>query len=201
MDGDEKSAAIAAASIVAKVTRDRLMRRLDALYPAYGFAQHVGYITPGHSAVVREIGPSRSAPPVVPGALLSVNAAERRAARWYRLRGWRILGTNVWAGRNEIDLVARRGRQLRFVEVKEKTGPRFGDPAEMVTRRSSGACAAPRRRGSRRIRRCAASTSHSTSSPCARGGCAGFPAPSRAPLHARSPQAGAPSLGVGRSAL
>jgi putative endonuclease len=62
-----------------------------------------------------------------------VNSAERRAARWYRLRGWRILGANVWAGRNEIDLVARRGRQLRFVEVKEKTGPRFGDPAEMVT--------------------------------------------------------------------
>src|SRR5438552_373876 len=58
IDGDEKSAAIAAASIVAKVTRDRLMRRLDALYPAYGFAQHVGYITPGHSAVVRARGPS-----------------------------------------------------------------------------------------------------------------------------------------------
>ena len=58
VDGDEKSAAIAAASIVAKVTRDRLMRRLAALYPAYGFAQHVGYITPGHSAVVRKIGPS-----------------------------------------------------------------------------------------------------------------------------------------------
>ena len=62
-----------------------------------------------------------------------MNSAERRAARWYQLRGWRILGTNVWAGRNEIDLVARRGRALRFVEVKEKTGPRFGDPAEMVT--------------------------------------------------------------------
>ena len=58
VDGDTKSAAIAAASIVAKVTRDRLMRRLDALYPAYGFARHVGYITPGHSAVVRERGPS-----------------------------------------------------------------------------------------------------------------------------------------------
>ena len=58
VDGDTKSAAIAAASIIAKVTRDRLMRRLDALYPAYGFAQHVGYITPGHSAAVRELGPS-----------------------------------------------------------------------------------------------------------------------------------------------
>jgi putative endonuclease len=59
-----------------------------------------------------------------------VNAAERRAARWYRLRGWRILGANVWAGRNEIDLVARRGRQLRFVEVKG--GIAFGDPAQRV---------------------------------------------------------------------
>jgi ribonuclease HII len=58
VDGDEKSAAIAAASIVAKVTRDRLMRKLDALYPAYGFMSHVGYITPGHSRVVRERGPS-----------------------------------------------------------------------------------------------------------------------------------------------
>ena len=62
-----------------------------------------------------------------------MNAAERRAARWYRLRGWRILGANVWAGRNEIDLVARRGRSLRFVEVKEKRGVAYGDPAEMVT--------------------------------------------------------------------
>src|SRR2546425_103569 len=42
VDGDEKSAAIAAASIVAKVTRDRYMRRADALYPAFGFSSHVG---------------------------------------------------------------------------------------------------------------------------------------------------------------
>ena len=60
-------------------------------------------------------------------------AAERRARRWYRLRGWRILGANVWAGGNELDLIVRRGRTLRFVEVKEKCGPRFGDPLEMVT--------------------------------------------------------------------
>jgi ribonuclease HII len=58
VDGDERSAAIAAASIVAKVVRDRTMHRMDALYPQYGFASHVGYITPRHSAVVRERGPS-----------------------------------------------------------------------------------------------------------------------------------------------
>jgi putative endonuclease len=53
--------------------------------------------------------------------------------RWYRLRGWRILGENVWAGGNELDLIVRRGRSLRFVEVKEKRGSRFGDPLEMLT--------------------------------------------------------------------
>jgi putative endonuclease len=59
--------------------------------------------------------------------------AEWRALWWYRLRGWKILGANVWAGGNELDLNARRGRELRFVEVKEKTGAGFGDPLEMVT--------------------------------------------------------------------
>ena len=58
--------------------------------------------------------------------------AERRARRWYRLRGWRILDENVWLGGNELDLVVRRGRRLAFVEVKAKLGAGFGDPLEMV---------------------------------------------------------------------
>jgi ribonuclease HII len=58
VDGDERSAAIAAASIVAKVVRDRAMHRLDAVFPQYGFSSHVGYITPDHSAAVRRVGPS-----------------------------------------------------------------------------------------------------------------------------------------------
>ncbi len=60
------------------------------------------------------------------------NDAERRALWHYRLRGYRILATNVWAGGNELDLIARRGRTLVFVEVKSKGGTRFGDPFEMV---------------------------------------------------------------------
>ncbi|MGH3008638.1 MAG: YraN family protein [Gaiellaceae bacterium] len=59
--------------------------------------------------------------------------AERRALWWYRLRGWKILGANVWAAGNELDLIVRRGSVLRFVEVKEKRGSRFGDPLEMIT--------------------------------------------------------------------
>jgi ribonuclease HII len=57
VDGDTKSAAIAAASVVAKVTRDRLKRRLDAVYPRYGFSSHVGYITPEHTRAVLAHGP------------------------------------------------------------------------------------------------------------------------------------------------
>jgi putative endonuclease len=60
------------------------------------------------------------------------NPDERRAAWHYRLRGYRILGTNVWAGGYELDLIARRGRRLVFCEVKGKTGDGFGDPLEMV---------------------------------------------------------------------
>jgi putative endonuclease len=58
--------------------------------------------------------------------------AERRALWWYRLRGYRILATNAWAGGHELDLVVRRGRRVIVCEVKEKGGERFGDPLEMV---------------------------------------------------------------------
>lgn len=56
--GDATSAAIAAASIVAKVTRDRQMERLDRRHPGWGFAQHVGYATPAHHEAIRLQGPS-----------------------------------------------------------------------------------------------------------------------------------------------
>ena len=55
--GDGTSASIAAASIVAKVTRDRLMRRLCARHPVYGFGRHVGYPTPAHLAALIAHGP------------------------------------------------------------------------------------------------------------------------------------------------
>jgi putative endonuclease len=60
------------------------------------------------------------------------HSAERRALRHYRLRGFRILAVNAWAGGNELDLVVRRGRRLAFVEVKEKAAAGLGDPLEMV---------------------------------------------------------------------
>lgn len=57
VDGDYKSAAVAAASVVAKVVRDRLMRSLAPSYPEYGFEIHVGYGTEAHRQALKEHGP------------------------------------------------------------------------------------------------------------------------------------------------
>lgn len=54
--GDAKSYSIAAASIIAKVTRDRIMREWDEVYPMYGFAKHKGYGTASHIAAIKEYG-------------------------------------------------------------------------------------------------------------------------------------------------
>ena len=56
VEGDAKSYSIAAASVLAKVTRDRAMREFDKLYPGYGFAEHKGYATPQHYAAIEALG-------------------------------------------------------------------------------------------------------------------------------------------------
>ncbi|MGH7916430.1 MAG: ribonuclease HII [Candidatus Binataceae bacterium] len=78
--GDRKSFCIAAASIVAKVTRDRLMIEFDARFPGYGFAQHKGYCTAEHFAALDRLGPSpihrRSFAPVWDAAQRKLFACE-----------------------------------------------------------------------------------------------------------------------------
>ncbi len=58
VDGDALSLSIAAASIVAKVARDRLMARLDRHFPGYGFGAHAGYATPAHRQALARLGPT-----------------------------------------------------------------------------------------------------------------------------------------------
>ncbi|MEM6847535.1 MAG: ribonuclease HII [Pseudomonadota bacterium] len=77
--GDRRSPAIAAASIVAKVTRDRLMVRLCGAAPQYGFSRHKGYATPAHLAALREHGPSRFHRMGFAPVRLSAEAARGRA--------------------------------------------------------------------------------------------------------------------------
>ena len=73
--GDSFVCSIAAASIVAKVHRDAIMRELDARYPGYGFARHMGYSTRAHFAAIREQGPS----PIHRRSFAPVRAAARGA--------------------------------------------------------------------------------------------------------------------------
>ena len=77
--------------------------------------------------------------------------AERRAVRHYRLRGYRILGVNVWSAGYELDLIVRRGRRLVFCEVKSKSGAAVRQRrSRWSTARSSGGSAGPPKPGSSR---------------------------------------------------
>ena len=74
--GDRVAACVAAASVLAKVTRDRIMRELDGQWPQYEFARHKGYITPEHSAALDAHGPC----PQHRHSYVNVKAASRRLA-------------------------------------------------------------------------------------------------------------------------
>jgi ribonuclease HII len=72
--GDRVAASVAAASVIAKVTRDRMMCELDERYPEYGFGRHKGYVTDGHLRALTEHGPSpvhRRSFRCVPGSVVS----------------------------------------------------------------------------------------------------------------------------------
>jgi len=158
--GDSRSASIAAASILAKVTRDRLMREYDAAYPQYGFARHKGYPTPEHLARLAQHGPCplhrRSFAPVaclltpapnptrpLADGGLSPNAQRRKigesgetvAETHLRSLGWTIVATRFRCRGGEVDIIAEEGSTLAFVEVKTRRGNAFGTPGEAVNRR------------------------------------------------------------------
>jgi ribonuclease HII len=87
--GDRVAASVAAASIVAKVTRDRMMRELDERYPQYGFGRHKGYVTDEHLRALDEHGPSpvhRRSFRCVPGEAV-VLAEDGTGHDWVTLAG------------------------------------------------------------------------------------------------------------------
>ncbi|MEE8442675.1 MAG: ribonuclease HII [Dehalococcoidia bacterium] len=148
--GDSLCRSIAAASIVAKVARDQHMVREDAAHPGYGFAQHKGYPTSEHLERLAHLGPCpihrRSFAPVralispSPEAVPSVRGrrgriAEEAAARHMESNGYQVLGRNFHSLWSEIDIVARQGDTLVFVEVKARHHDRMGSAFESVTRR------------------------------------------------------------------
>lgn len=138
--GDATSYNVAAASIVAKVTRDHMMAALDGIYPGYGFARHKGYGTEEHIAALRALGPCAEHRTTFIGGILGPSrkekgrAGEDIAEKLLLSEGLTILERNWRTARGELDIVARDGNTLAFVEVKYRESGRFGAPREAVDR-------------------------------------------------------------------
>ena len=137
--GDRTSASIAAASIVAKVERDRYMRRMAKLYPDYRFEKHKGYGTKEHQKLLAQYG-------VTPVHRLSFlkkwgyeNTAkqhgvlgEAAAKALFLSAGYRIVAQNYRCPYGEIDLIGENGKFLVFCEVKTRTEGSLSTPKEAV---------------------------------------------------------------------
>jgi uncharacterized protein (TIGR00252 family) len=141
--GDGKSLSIAAASVLAKVTRDRLMRDYHLRYPQYGFDRHKGYGTQAHRAALLQWGPceihrltflKKLTGPIPRGPRMqAVNKktigqiGEDLAARHLESLGYEILRRNFSTRAGEIDLIARDKDTLVFVEVKRFRRSQWAD--------------------------------------------------------------------------
>jgi len=155
--GDRKCASIAAASILAKVTRDREMVKLDSLYPGYGFAKHKGYPTKQHYEAIAKLGPS----PVhrmyflkkfykkecgdqggqyehSSGTNIHIDRGklgENIAVGYLERKGYKLVERNFRSYAGEIDLIFAYGNDLVFVEVKLRKDRGFADAADFVDSR------------------------------------------------------------------
>lgn len=129
VDGDARSLTIAAASVVAKEHRDRLMRDFDRQFPRYGFASNKGYASPDHREALARHGPCRlhrrTFSPLGRREQLLLDLGpdtgrdgETVAADHLRRKGYRILHRRYRAAGGEIDLIAADGGCCVFVEVK-----------------------------------------------------------------------------------
>lgn len=142
--GDARCISIAAASILAKVTRDAYMKEMDEKYPAYGFAGHKGYGTKAHCDAILEYGPC----PIhrksfltkllekdvqAPSTRVNGRRREEEAAAFLQKKGVRILEHGYQDRHGEIDLIGDDRGTIVFFEVKYRGSGQFGDPEEAVT--------------------------------------------------------------------
>lgn len=145
--GDRRCRAIAAASVIAKVTRDHLMLEMNDCYPGYGFAEHKGYGTPEHLRSLERLGPSpihrRSFGEQSRQLELLATTGRESSQEWgkraedlvaadYESQGYQILHRRWRGGGGEIDLVCRRGGEIVVVEIKAARGTMAGSPLEWL---------------------------------------------------------------------
>ncbi len=142
--GDGSSAAIAAASVLAKVSRDRCMMELDTLYPQYRLAQHKGYPTRLHYQLLEQHGVS----PIHRRSFLrnleqhrqtaaqqAGRAGEEYTAGWLARQGYTVLERNWRCRWGEVDIIAQKGQTAAFVEVKTRAPGAMTGPLEAVDRK------------------------------------------------------------------
>lgn len=147
--GDSTSVSIAAASIVAKVTRDRFMSEMAGMYPQYGFDGNKGYPTPDHLEALKRFGPCpihRTSFGPVRAAIAAAQGDARPRERsetggsgeawalvYLERLGHRIVATRYRAGRAEIDIVSLDGDCVVFTEVKSSARPRNEPPSALLS--------------------------------------------------------------------
>ncbi len=141
--GDALIPAISAASIIAKVARDKFMAKQDELYPGYSFASHVGYGTAAHQKEIATYGITplhrRSFAPIaklVEPTLTTKkigDAAEQVVAQYLVENGHEILERNWRTKYCEIDIISLKNNTIYFTEVKYRRSPQTGGGLAAIT--------------------------------------------------------------------
>ena len=139
--GDAKSMSIGAASIVAKVYRDRMMEAYEEVYPGYGFASNKGYGAAEHIEGLKKLGPTPIHRKTFLKNLLPQEGdhttdkghrGETLAAKQMEKMGYEILERNFHALKAEIDIIGKKDNTIVFTEVKYRKSEEMGTPAEAV---------------------------------------------------------------------
>ena len=139
--GDAKSMSIGAASIVAKVYRDRMMEAFDEVYPGYGFAANKGYGSAEHIEGIKKLGITPIHRKTFVKNFLPQDGetttdkghrGEAIAAKQMEKMGYEILERNFHALKGEIDIIAKKDTYIVFTEVKYRKNEEMGTPAEAV---------------------------------------------------------------------
>lgn len=146
--GDAKSQSIGAASILAKVSRDRLMKELAEKYPEYGFEKHKGYGSALHREMILKYGPCEIHRLSFLGSLLDPEKkkpatkaqktgarGEARALAYLEGKGYELAEKNYRSEYGEIDIIVRNNEYLVFTEVKTRRKNAVDRPSAWVDKK------------------------------------------------------------------
>ncbi len=143
--GDFLVKEISAASILAKVERDKYMAELDAIYPEYGFGKHVGYGTAAHQKAMEEFGLTpehrRSFRPVREIAENKITTkqlgdrGEQVVVDYLVESGHEIVARNYKTKLFEVDIISQKAQMLYFTEVKYRSGRDFGGALDFIDKK------------------------------------------------------------------